>query len=1639
MLKFHRSILFWVSLCVMPAAWAQTVVEGKGSTFVVSYDPIYTSAMQAQMNDAVQFWADWLRSDVPISVDIQAVSMTCDLSYNSHLDWQPPEAVMNFANAPLANTWYPVALANAYAGYDLRPSSADVVVRYNRKMMTHNNCAKWYLGKDGNFSFDEYNLYRETIQELGHHLGLAPLGNLMNGEMLNGYPDIYWSRLKSVKQDKMLTELTASEVDQVAHDSLNLAFKGEHSFAQAQHLTFGLTADALLLFSRSYNAPDLTGLHLHESTKPYQIAMLGRSEEVVEFEITKAMMEDLGWKTTRNSAPIIEGQNALTTAEDQSLTLSVDDFDITDEDIGSLALTVEAGANYQVNGQTIIPAANFNGTLSVPVQVADFEYVSETFVTAIQVTAVNDAPNLTDHVALATDEDTPITLALSDFTVSDVDSAAFSLIINNGDNYSVDGLTVIPADNFNGQLTVNVQVSDGVSSSNVLATPINVAAVNDASVITDVVALSTDEDTALTLSTAMLSYTDAEADPVSLIIHEGPDYEVNGLQIIPAADFHGTLSVDLQLDDGTSLSNRFTATLVVNPINDAPVLGAIAAQMVQEDTSFELTEDMLSITDPDSTDFVLNIAAGDNYQVVANTIVPNESWTGDLEIAVRVKDEQQFSNTATLALTVVPVNDPPVLSGVNALTMTEDTPLSFTTADFVYTDIDSENITLEVSAGEHYTFDGSQLIPAPDFNGELNVRVRLFDGLSYSNELTVTIPVTAVNDAPVVTAQQTLSVDEDNSLLLSTELLTIEDVDSDTFTLSIAAGANYQSNGLTITPAADYAGELTVPVSVSDGSADSAVYELNITVNAINDAPMLTGYSMLSIDEDTALELSTTWLQFSDVDSNQFTVVAQPGEHYSINNSQLVPDADFAGTLNVDVQISDGLTLSNALSVPVTVNAVNDAPVLNTIAAQTIAEDSSLIVSEELLSITDPDSDSFTIDIAAGEHYQVAGAEIIPDANWFGTLTIELTLNDGELNSNTEQLELTVAPVNDLPLITTETLPDGQIYRDWSAQLSGEDIESENLTFSLISAPVWVSLSVEGELSAFPDENMIGEHPLEIAISDGSAQTSSTLILTVMDDPTATDLAVELVTDRTIWAINAWVPVDLNITNNGPMTETDAIVSLNFPGEWTSRDSRCISELNECRLTADGSDSIRIDLRRDEVGSQDIVATVRHFGLETQPDNNQHRLTLTFTDSTPTSPQYTVPSFGQGTVRAIGLANIQGGRWPEILFANGPAEASTAYRFQNSLLNPVLHTHLADSADSYGMAVVDLDNDGHRDWVLANAHGEGNTVYRNLGDGQFELIDVLGNRDSRGVAYADIDLDGDIDLVFANNEDPNTLYLNKGNGIFELAMTFEAQRSRAVLVYDFNRDGRPDIIFANRGKRNRIHFNRGFDKSSQQTLARSVFRIGDRTADTTTDSGSFDAVEFGSENSLTTAMVLADLDGDGIAGELVLQHDADGSDAATLETLMIDSRESPLTLTTTASGSVSDLSTGDYDGDGRDDVAVLRPGGALEIMSNSQGRLAVIDVLDTNGADTILMVDVDGSGKADVISANNSDSSSRLDFSGEVRSTTDTEAGSSAPITLPETSSPVSSDANKVSSGKGGAGLPLLLLPLLLLGRRKAG
>ena len=127
-------------------------------------------------------------------------------------------------------------------------------------------------------------------------------------------------------------------------------------------------------------------------------------------------------------------------------------------------------------------------------------------------------------------------------------------------------------------------------------------------------------------------------------------------------------------------------------------------------------------------------------------------------MVVTVTDPEGLSSSSNLLLNVIPQNDAPVIAAIETITMNEDetttVPLSGSDADgdeinFVSNPV-FDAITNELIVTSQLSSEGDvlTLTPAPNWFGQVEVPVSVYDATGLSSSITFTLIVENVNDAP---------------------------------------------------------------------------------------------------------------------------------------------------------------------------------------------------------------------------------------------------------------------------------------------------------------------------------------------------------------------------------------------------------------------------------------------------------------------------------------------------------------------------------------------------------------------------------------------------------------------------------------------------------------------------------------------------------------------------------------------------------------------------------------------------------------------------------------------------------------------------------------------------------------------------
>jgi hypothetical protein len=302
------------------------------------------------------------------------------------------------------------------------------------------------------------------------------------------------------------------------------------------------------------------------------------------------------------------------------------------------------------------------------------------------------------------------------------------------------------------------------------------------------------------------------------------------------------------------------------------------------------------------------------------------------------------------------------------------------------------------------------------------------------------------NDAPVIEDQEELSIDAGESLPIDTGLLTITDADVDPayhvdFELTVYGGNNYTYSNGTLTPDGGFTGTLTVPVSVSDGFADSNTFELLVTVGPIERVLVIEDQAPLQTLEDQSIDIGIDRLVIDySGDLADLTLIVHGGQFYTFSGTRVTPQADFEGEIFVPVTVSDGEMESDAYELKVTVIAVNDPPSIDGQHPVETFERTPVEIQLSDLEVSDPDNDlsELSIRVLDGAGYQRSGNTVIPDPGVTGILSVGVVASDGNLDSNLYLLSVQIVTDSVPPQIilngsATVTIRQGSTYTDAGA------------------------------------------------------------------------------------------------------------------------------------------------------------------------------------------------------------------------------------------------------------------------------------------------------------------------------------------------------------------------------------------------------------------------------------------------------------------------------------------------------------------------------------------------------------------------------------------------------------------------------
>jgi hypothetical protein len=647
----------------------------------------------------------------------------------------------------------------------------------------------------------------------------------------------------------------------------------------------------------------------------------------------------------------------------------------------------------------------------------------------------------------------------------------------------------------------------------------------------------------------------------------------------------------------------------------------------------------------------------------------------------------------------------------------------------------------------------------------------------------------------------------------------------------------------------------------------------------------------------------------------------------------------------------DGTRRSSEADVRITVTATAIAPVITGQAPLATVEDGSLEIRLQDLIVEDPDSDyprDFSLILDGGDNYAVEGAVVTPSPDFNGTLTVPTRVNDGQADSNVFPLSVSVASVNDPPLVmqpvADQQATEGEPYTlDLAPSFADVDV-GDTLTFSASGLPPSgsLSLSPDGLLSGTPQQvdTLILLYRVIVTARDAIGAAASTEFALSIE-PRRVDLSISIeaepepttLDDVPFWSLEA---TNVSTSSSEPTTLIAEWRSTGGPVTLTTS-SGCtvVDGAEEAQVRCDvavlppgGAALVRVQGEQPEPGDQAVVAR-----LEVEDANDANDVafkSLNVAGSLSAESAQQLPGAG---------ADLAAGDLDDDGYTDVVAVGDQTRIFFHSGAKTLDTTATLPPGESGGdaVALIDWNGDSRLDVAVLDRDGDAGRVFVNDGARGFGAADPLPPVAARAAAVIDRNLDGRDELVVTGAF--GTVMLAPGAA----PVVLDGRAGRGLATADLNGDNRTDVAVAVDGGAVVVIENDGSGSFSTTTLSGfgSVAGVGagDLTGDGAPD--------------LLLAAAGAEL---GAPENLVLRNDRDGSFTEVYGF---------------GATSTEQLLAADVNADGLVDVVAVNATGVHQVYLNDEALELVLqsEFLLSPGAATAELAHVDSDGVPDLFLA----------------------------------------------------------------------
>ena len=587
---------------------------------------------------------------------------------------------------------------------------------------------------------------------------------------------------------------------------------------------------------------------------------------------------------------------------------------------------------------------------------------------------------------------------------------------------------------------------------------------------------------------------------------EGPAWSPDGNKIVFTCDRDGNVEIYVMNADGSG-QTRMTNNSAVDAIANSSPDGSKIAFHSDRDGNYEIY--VMNFDGSNQTDLTNNTASDFRpaWSPDGSKITFRSDRDGNSEIYVMNADGSSPTNLTSHSATDgdpdwSPAVYPKVPTGVQ-----RTTPESDSTPTFIWTATPSTtSYEVRVNSGDRSNVGNVTTYTVPDTGalagGSHTFEVRAiavtgFAGSAASLAFTVAVQANqtpaAVDDAYTVAEGATLSVTAATGVLLN-------DTDPGANTLTAVLVTNPTRGALTLSIDGSFTyvhsgGEDTsdsFTYVANDGTGDSNVATVTITVTSVNDPPVASGDAYTVAEGGTLSVTAATGVLDNDTDAEGNSLAAVLVTN--VNKGRITLDGDGSFTYvhsggedtsdSFTYNANDGTGDSNTATVTIAVTSVNDPPVASG-DAYTVAEGGTLVTTAAtsvLLNDTDAEGNTLTAvlvtTVANGTLLLTADGTFSYTHNGGETTSDSYTYraNDGTVNSNNvATVTITVTPVNDPPVAVDDSYAvdqGGTLTTTPATGVLSNDTDAEN---NLLTASVVTSTS-QGALTLAPDGSFTYVH-----------------------------------------------------------------------------------------------------------------------------------------------------------------------------------------------------------------------------------------------------------------------------------------------------------------------------------------------------------------------------------------------------------------------------------------------------------------------------------------------------------------------------------------------------------------------------------